>query len=687
MKIKAIDFETRRISEEEPCPTPICLSYYYLEDGKERKGIVTGLDSMEAFLFDILSCNCLIVAHNMSFEANVIDTHFPKLRKLMYRKFDLGQMICTEIIEKYIDNTRKTTMRMFSLSTLVMNYFNTDISEDKKNPDAWRLRYHELEDVKLEQWPEEAKRYAIDDSVWTYKIYIRQLESKVDARESIAAGFYLNKIGLAGANIDHERVLELECEINDLIKLPQAYLEKKGILTKLTTGKYKKNLKKFQELIAEQVKEPEKTVKGKIATGVEVLERYIGKVDVESELYAILKEYLNIMEYEKVRTSYIPRLKLAKPLIRSTYKPYITSGRTSCSGTSFYPSVNMQQMPRSVEGVTWDIRNCFVPRPGYKICSIDYNGLELASTANRLYDLTGRQSMLDIVNKGETPIDLHSMLAYRIMNIKEKSKETYEGFMSKKKEKKYAEYRQLAKPINLGFPGGIGYDTMRTLLAKEGIFPKLVVLETVPYEDRISWKRNKAKREGYPVRIRRVGFREFQLVYDELVLLKEELFALYPDLEYFLTEGHNEYLTGETKNIKNEFGEWEKEPMYAYTVGELNVNYCTYTKLCNGILMQSPSAIGAKKAMVKIISKYGNSVAVKPLAFIHDEILFEVLDNNEKYAIIKDISQILIEEMQTVLKSVRIAVEAELFPYWKKSGGEWSKTYFKGPKDTDLKEL
>jgi hypothetical protein len=41
--------------------------------------------------------------------------------------------------------------------------------------------------------------------------------------------------------------------------------------------------------------------------------------------------------------------------------------------------------------------------------------------------------------------------------------------------------------------------------------------------------------------------------------------------------------------------------------------------------------------------------------------------------------------MQTILTDVRIAVEAEVFDYWKKSGGDWSATYFKNPKDKLLR--
>lgn len=37
----------------------------------------------------------------------------------------------------------------------------------------------------------------------------------------------------------------------------------------------------------------------------------------------------------------------------------------------------------------------------------------------------------------------------------------------------------------------------------------------------------------------------------------------------------------------------------------------------------------------------------------------------------------MIDEMQTVLSSVRVAVEASISDYWQKADGFWTKTYFK----------
>jgi hypothetical protein len=175
------------------------------------------------------------------------------------------------------------------------------------------------------------------------------------------------------------------------------------------------------------------------------------------------------------------------------------------------------------------------------------------------------------------------------------------------------------------------------------------------------------------------------LIEDELVALKQELFNLYPDLRYFLQGGqreiggHYDYRNGETKAVRNEFGEWEQEDMYRFEIDGFTRDYCTYTAFCNGILMQSPAAIGAKKAMVDIISYYFNSNDVNILAFIHDECLAEIRDDENLYSTVEDIASRLITNMQTIMPRVRITVEAELMDRLYKSGGICTKTYWRDP--------
>jgi|DEB0MinimDraft_10_1074344.scaffolds.fasta_scaffold01596_13 DNA polymerase I-like protein with 3'-5' exonuclease and polymerase domains len=668
-RIISIDFETYLISADMTIPKPVCLSYF---DGT-NKGLLVGMPEMEVYLRKILYQGYTIIAHNMKFEALVIYEYFPRLRKLLWNAIYKGKLYCSKIYEKLLNNIRRKQVFNVTLSQLVKNYFEEDISESKSDPDAWRLRYNELDGVPKKDWPQEAVDYAIEDSVWAYKIYQVQTNIKVKWQDAVKTEICLNLMGQSGILVDNERAKTLEKELKDLLAPNyKILLESEYARVDKKTKKIIKNMKKLREYINENVKNKEYTEKGAISTSSISLVNYVAEKPDK-----ILQAFLDVHKYEKILTAFVPDLLAANPYIRSEYNAVVSSGRTSSTKSRNYPSVNIQQMPRQVPDVTWDVRNCFVPRPGYKIVSIDYNGLELASTAHMLYKTFGKSAMRDTINSGDVPVDMHSKLATRLMSLKTGSKPDYDNFIKHKKEPEYKHFRQLSKPINLGFPGGIGYDTMRDLLAKEGIFPRLTVLMRSESEQdlkRILFN----YRFKYPyIRIRRLNKTEYGLVYDELIKIKEELFKLYPELEKFLKEGHERFKTGETLPMKNEYGEWEREDMYRFEYMGVKRDYCTYTALCNNYLMQSPSAIGAKAMTVKVVETYFEHPEVNPLAFIHDEIVFEVKDNENMYKHVEDIAEIMINEMQKVLTSVRIAVEAEIMPYWMKSGGEWSRTYFK----------
>lgn len=678
-KIVAIDFETYLISPEYPSPKPVCMSY---ADG-HFSDLLVGLPAIEKYLEFLLRSQMTIVAHNMAFEANVIFKWFPDLTTLLQNAIKNNRLVCTKVYEQLTDNVRKKQIKKFSLAALVNHYFGEDVSETKKDPNAWRLRYAELDNTPLSEWPQEAIDYAIDDSIWALKVYNEQLKVKLDITLSVQADIYLNYIGQFGIAVDQNTVEQLERELHGRLDPNYARLEELGICSRhKKTGKIKKNMNVFRGLISRLIPDPIKTPKGAISTASEDLEALYSRPDLPDELKEPISLFLDVMQYEKILTAFVPNIKNTD-VVRSQYTACVSSGRTSSSKSSFYQSVNIQQMPREVKGLSVDVRNCFVPRSGYKLCSIDYAGLELASTAFQLWKETGRRSMLDTINGGDEPVDMHSMLAYRIYNLNNNTQLTYSEFVRSKKLPGFKEYRQLAKPINLGFPGGIGYDTMRTLLARDGIHPKLRVIKEARREDELKGEYRQRRGSGQPVRIRRLEFFKYQLVEDELVALKQELFNLYPDLRYFLQGGprqiggHYDYRNGETKAVKNEFGEWEQEDMYRFEIDGFTRDYCTYTAFCNGILMQSPAAIGAKKAMVDIISHYQFDNRVNILAFIHDEVVFEVLDTPDQYAIIEDIAARMIIQMQTVMPRVRITVEAETMSRWMKAGGDWSKTYWR----------
>lgn len=651
----AIDYETYLIGEPFIFPKPVCLSWY---DG-EKTGL---LDKVEAqqYLSEHLN-KSLIIAHNAVFECGVTITHYPELAEQVFDALDAGKIYCTKINEALWNIQREKQINKLSLADLVLHYFKQDISETK-TVDSWRLRYSELEGIPIAEWPQEAIDYAIDDSIWAFKL--REVQVDIDQNLALKSAVYLNLMGAEGFLIEQSRVNLLEEEIWEFLTPRYDFLIKEGFCVKHPKKKIpSKKTKKLSEYVDNLGVDRMLTTKGATATSGEALASYYTQQPDE-----VIKAFSELSKYEKILTSYLTRLK-SNTKIYSQYSTTKNTGRTSSSGSNLFPSLNIQQIPRAVEGVSYDVRNCFIPRKGLAIVSIDYSGLELCSAAHQLYKTLGYSYMRETLNEGETPTDMHSKLASKIKNI------SYEEFIAHKREPEYKDARQKAKPINLGFPGGIGYDTMRHLMWKDGIKTRYQVLETAKRKSDLWYYLSTL--DCPELRLKRISKYEWALVQDELVLLKNYMFKLYPDLEQFLKDTHKKFLTGKSKWVKNEFGEWEEEPMYRYTVEGFVRDWCTYTALCNGFLMQSPAAIGAQRAMNRLIRTFWKCPDFIPQAFIHDEVVAEV--NPHRLDLIEEASYILIDEMQTVLTSVRVATEASMSDYWQKADGFWTKQFWRNP--------
>jgi hypothetical protein len=300
----------------------------------------------------------------------------------------------------------------------------------------------------------------------------------------------------------------------------------------------------------------------------------------------------------------------------------------------------------------------------------------------------GYSRMRDKINSGATPVDLHSVLGAQLKSMKDKIHCTYDDFVKNKKRQEYKVIRQVAKIVGLGKPGGIGRDIIRTQMAKEGIYPKYKELHYADNEKEIDYLVFQLRARGEQnVRNKRIGKFQWALIYDEIIEFDEGLWQLYPELHDFLRGKHEKFTTGETKYVKNDYNEWEDEPVYKYDVYGIQRDWCSYTEFCNGYLMQSPGAIGAKRAFCWATEKYCESDAVILQAFIHDEILFEVKDDEHKWEHIEAIAKMMCKAMQLTLNSVRITVEASTMDYWSKDVTLEDRTYFINQNEQELRRV
>ncbi len=623
----AIDFETYLISENEGfAPRPVCLSFA----NDIEQGVITAAE-VEGFLMSRPEGEEWI-AHNLAFEFGVIWKHYPALRELMMRKLDKNELYCTMIANQYADIQKVKPSGKHSLADLVLKNFAIDLSEDKKSPDSWRLRYSELDGIPIDMYPTEAYDYALMDSVYALKI--RALQTK-NHPMTVKAMCMLTLASEYGFEIRTDYLENLMHETEEAMEPLRNFLVMEDIAGYDKKGNFKKKSKLFRERLKEEdIAELQYTDK-KDKEGndtISIARKALKSYDVDPA-----SVWLDYSTLEKKLTAFLRPLSKATKVVRTSYNALVNTGRTSARGSSLLPSLNFQQLPR--EG---GIRETMKGPEGHVVVSIDFSALELVSTAHRLFEMYGSSKMLEAINYGDVPVDMHAMTAARIMGSDKGYDMSYEHFVAHKKEKEYDHYRRLAKVVNLSLPGGVG--------------PKKLVMMA---------------KDSYGV----------DISYREAIRLRDLFMAMYPELSRFLKTDIDRLKTGQKLHIPDPKDKKKILVLdeYFYRIGDFVRRGCLYTSAANGILLQTASAFGAKRSIYEVGKVAIESKDdIKLAAFIHDECVLFVKDNEKLQSNIAKAAYAMIDGMQTVFPLARITVESDYGPFFSKSHGR-EQTFFRNP--------
>lgn len=438
----------------------------------------TGLDRLEEKLADDGS---IIVGHNTAYDLGVAVANRPRLIVPVFLKYENGQVHDTMIRQQLIDiatgemkffededgDQIKTTYTLADLSYRLLKKW-------LKKTDTWRLKYALLDGVPLHEWPEDARRYAIDDAVTTLEVWEKQEELAggpiPNSADQHRAAWALHLMSAWGVRTDGEMVAKLRATLT-------AELAEKMIALR-PTGLFKiapARVNRKKELI------PEKVTRHMKAIHQRVVDAYTRKAEEESERTGKLvepqipltesgkniasdkktlkesgdKDLASLAEagaVAKLLDTYVPVLESGTQVpITPRYNVLVETGRTSAS------KPNIQNPPRK-----GGVRECFVARPGCVYAFSDYDTLELRSLAQVCLDMLGRSDMAEALRRGE---DLHLSLAAEMMRITlAEAKTRFDAGDAEIKE-----YRQQAKPANFGFPGGMAAQSFREYAEGYGI--------------------------------------------------------------------------------------------------------------------------------------------------------------------------------------------------------------------------
>jgi DNA polymerase-1 len=669
--------------------------------GEPAEGILNRWSTLKD-IRSILEGDMVLVGHNLAYDLGVVCAADPTLVPLVFAKLDRDEAFDTLIAEQLIEIAEGTLGQGsssssgggHSLEDLGRKYLGVDMSQDKHGPDAWRLRYAELDGIPLEAWPEAARAYPIRDARYTYDIAVRQIadgRNLHDLPAQVRAHWALHLSAMWGMRTDAQWVADFTAKVtaehcrtrahflaSGLLKVKRC-VKKKGVaetpddvdvaaleeaiehadgpaksmlakaLLDVRSGRpmrYGLDKKALEERVTAAYQgEPPVSAKGNIKTNKDTLKESCDK---------LLGEFAAAQDNEKFFSTYLKVLQQGTRVpINPRVNVLVASGRTS------YSKPNLQNLPRGSKA--GNPREGFVARDGYVYVSCDYPTLELRTLAFALEALGFESEMARLLRvrnpDGTVGVDLHAKLAAQIKGC------SYDEFMLAldAKEKWAKDFRQMAKAGNFGLPGGLGA-------------VKLVAYARQSYNARFCLLSGRATECGTEKHFDR---RSKTIVCKTCLTVAQEIkaawFEMLPEMSpadgYFALV--NEWTSKAVIEVENDEGDLEEMSVGEVTqlVTERVRGRCNFTNGANTIF-QGLAADIAKRALW-LVSRESYCEPAAPLwgcrivVFVHDELFLE-LPEDRAAAAAERVCRLMEQAFHEFCPSIPCAVEPALAWRWYK---------------------
>lgn len=448
--VVSLDTETDLIVPGRMAPRLTCVSVCGNAPALYHADDPTLLPYLERLLHDP---TVAFVGQNIAYDAAVLCAEFPTLLPLWFTAYEQGRILDTKLREQLIDiasvGRTKGGKGAYGLENLVKTRLGVQLDKT-----THRLGYGALRFVPLKDWPEGAEAYAKDDAQYTLEVYKHQHAQADDYHDpqrpyalvnevqQTRAAFALHLMSCRGVRTDRSKIDSFEQRLLPEFERLRTQLIADGVLTARKPTKkqreagidagFKQTKAIVQQLVvdayAETGDDVPLTEKHQISTNRKTLQAAGNEV---------LERVARFGEIQKLLSTYIPLLRRGQDVPLNAYYGLVNSGRTSASP-------NLQNQPRSGE-----TRACFVARPGFAYCSVDYDTAELRALAAFCEETFGYSAMADALRAGE---DIHLLLAATILSIS--VEEAKQRLADNDPEVQNA--RQLAKNCNFSLGGGAG---------------------------------------------------------------------------------------------------------------------------------------------------------------------------------------------------------------------------------------
>jgi DNA polymerase I len=520
----AFDSETFTFRPGLLAPPPVIFSFARDESNSSNNWLHRPAVAAEYFRQVLPEPEVIFVTHNGPYDWAVLGEYAPDLLPLIFQAFEDGRVRDTKIRQELLDirdgrrqqhgktyvfRNNEWVVPDYSLAGnperpgttgLVGQYLGKDRSAEK-GPDAWRLRYGELDSVPLEAWPEAACDYALLDSADTLEVYHAQQaaagdyvvgDALVNEREQVYAAFALHLISCWGMRSDKAAVEELAAKNEvEYTKLRETMLRegllrpdrcsaedrREGKIDFWAPAIYKANKKHPAEFevdgvgyyyardipeVAWRYVKDQEAIRARVKKAYEELGEPVpltdkGAVKMDSDALEnsgdeLLEELSGAGTVMSVRNVFLPILRRGLEVpINTRFQPLLNTGRISSADP------NLNNIPRG-----GGVRECFVPREGYYFCSVDYDCAELRSHSQVCYWMLGYSTQAEFFRASPTG-DPHLELAASILGI------TPEEALARKNagDPEVKGLRQACKALNFGLPGGMGWKKLKATARKQ----------------------------------------------------------------------------------------------------------------------------------------------------------------------------------------------------------------------------
>jgi DNA polymerase-1 len=446
-----LDFETFLIQPGVHIPKPVCLAIDV--EGEEllhaRFDRQACLDKLERALQGVL------IGARVAFDLAVAALEWPELWEMIWQAYDDTRVFDVQIAEKLSDlHDGQLVWHRIGGKNVKVNYSLADIVQRRFNhtmdKNTYRLTYGTLHGTPIGDWERGAREYPLDDLRWTRKLSDKQFAAErtklTDVWNQTRADWWMHLMVVRGFQLSRSQVERLEQSIVEDMERISARLRAAGLV--------RTNGKRDTKAAAARM------VLHHVHAGTVPAITRTGKIQLTDEMCTDSKDP-TLIDYARYteRVTTLAKVRALKDAavvgmpIQSRFEVLLETGRTSCSGGKAkkgQDGPNRSAFGFQLQNVKKEpgLRECFVPRPGYVLASLDYGQLELCTWAQACVTKQCGDTLAKALNAGE---DVHSMLGARLFKL------DYEWVKAnRKKDKKAAQARQAAKPLNFGLPGGMG---------------------------------------------------------------------------------------------------------------------------------------------------------------------------------------------------------------------------------------